>query len=69
MKDYKLKLRILLASHTLGWSWNWNTYGQAPAWNHTHFFFAFMQEGLLKKAEKHRAVPVSCEQKHIASLV
>jgi hypothetical protein len=25
MKDYKLKLRKLCASHTLGWSWNWNT--------------------------------------------
>jgi hypothetical protein len=25
MKDYKLKLRDLRASHTLGWSWNWNT--------------------------------------------
>ena len=25
MKDYKLKLRNLHASHTLGWSWNWNT--------------------------------------------
>jgi hypothetical protein len=24
-KDYKLKVRILHASHTLGWSWNWNT--------------------------------------------
>ncbi len=22
MKDYKLKLRNLHASHTLGWSWN-----------------------------------------------
>ena len=25
MKDYKLKLRNLHDSHTLGWSWNWNT--------------------------------------------
>jgi len=25
IKDYKLKLRKLRASHTLGWSWNWNT--------------------------------------------
>ncbi len=25
MKDYKLKQRNLRASHTLGWSWNWNT--------------------------------------------
>jgi hypothetical protein len=25
MKDYKLKLRDLRSSHTLGWSWNWNT--------------------------------------------
>jgi hypothetical protein len=25
MKDWKLKLRNLLASYTLGWSWNWNT--------------------------------------------
>jgi hypothetical protein len=25
MKDYKLKLRNLSVSHTLGWSWNWNT--------------------------------------------
>ena len=25
MKDYKLKLRKLRVSHTLGWSWNWNT--------------------------------------------
>jgi hypothetical protein len=25
MKDYKLKLWKLLASHTLGWLWNWNT--------------------------------------------
>jgi hypothetical protein len=25
MKDYKLKLRNLLVSHTLSWSWNWNT--------------------------------------------
>ena len=25
MKDYKLKLRNLHASDTLGWSWNWNT--------------------------------------------
>jgi hypothetical protein len=25
MKDYKLKQRNLLVSHTLGWSWNWNT--------------------------------------------
>jgi hypothetical protein len=25
MKDYKLKLRDLRVSHTLGWSWNWNT--------------------------------------------
>ncbi len=25
MKDYKLKRRNLHASHTLGWSWNWNT--------------------------------------------
>ena len=25
MKDYKIKLRNLRASHTLGWSWNWNT--------------------------------------------
>ncbi len=25
MKDYKLKPRNLHASHTLGWSWNWNT--------------------------------------------
>jgi hypothetical protein len=24
-KDYKLKVRNLHASHTLGWSWNWNT--------------------------------------------
>ena len=24
MKDYKLKQRDL-RSHTLGWSWNWNT--------------------------------------------
>ncbi len=24
MKDYKLKQRNLRASHTLGWSWNWN---------------------------------------------
>ena len=23
MKDYKLKLRKLRVSHTLGWSWNW----------------------------------------------
>ena len=26
MKDYKLKLRNLHTSDTLGWSWNWNTY-------------------------------------------
>ena len=26
MKDYKLKLRNLHVSHTLCWSWNWNTY-------------------------------------------
>ncbi len=26
MKDYKLKLRNLYTSDTLGWSWNWNTY-------------------------------------------
>ena len=26
MKDYKLKQRNLRASHTLGWSWNWNTF-------------------------------------------
>jgi hypothetical protein len=25
MKDCKLKLRDLRDSHTLGWSWNWNT--------------------------------------------
>jgi len=25
MKDYKLKLRKLRVSDTLGWSWNWNT--------------------------------------------
>ncbi len=25
MKDYELKLRDLHASHTMGWSWNWNT--------------------------------------------
>ena len=25
MKDYKLKLKNLLSSRTLGWSWNWNT--------------------------------------------
>jgi hypothetical protein len=25
MKDYNLTLRNLLASHTLSWSWNWNT--------------------------------------------
>jgi len=25
MKDYKRKLRNLHGSHTLGWSWNWNT--------------------------------------------
>jgi hypothetical protein len=25
MKDYKLKLRNLSVSHTLGWSGNWNT--------------------------------------------
>jgi hypothetical protein len=25
-KDYKLKVKNLHASHTLGWSWNWNTY-------------------------------------------
>ncbi len=25
MKDYNVKLRNLLTSHTLGWSWNWNT--------------------------------------------
>ncbi len=25
MKDYKLKLRNLHVSDTLGWSWNWNT--------------------------------------------
>jgi hypothetical protein len=25
MKDYKLKLRDLRVSDTLGWSWNWNT--------------------------------------------
>jgi hypothetical protein len=25
MKDYKLKLVKLRASHTLGWPWNWNT--------------------------------------------
>jgi hypothetical protein len=25
MKDYKLKLGNLRVSHTLGWSWNWNT--------------------------------------------
>jgi hypothetical protein len=25
MKDYKLKLRNLRTSYTLGWSWNWNT--------------------------------------------
>ncbi len=25
MKDYKLKLRKLHVSHTLGWLWNWNT--------------------------------------------
>jgi hypothetical protein len=25
MKDYKLKQRNLRVSHTLGWSWNWNT--------------------------------------------
>jgi hypothetical protein len=25
MKDYKLKQRNLRASHTLGWSGNWNT--------------------------------------------
>jgi hypothetical protein len=25
MKDYKLKQRNLRASHTLGWSWKWNT--------------------------------------------
>jgi hypothetical protein len=25
MKDYKHKLRNLHDSHTLGWSWNWNT--------------------------------------------
>ena len=25
MKDFKLKLNNLLVSHTLGWSWNWNT--------------------------------------------
>jgi hypothetical protein len=25
MKDYKLKLRNLHTSYTLGWSWNWNT--------------------------------------------
>ncbi len=25
MKDYKLKQRDLRSSHTLGWSWNWNT--------------------------------------------
>jgi len=24
MKDYKLKLRDLRASQTLGWSWNWS---------------------------------------------
>ena len=24
-KDYKLKVKNLHASHTLGWSWNWNT--------------------------------------------
>jgi hypothetical protein len=26
-KDYKLKQRNLRASHTLGWSWNWNAVG------------------------------------------
>jgi hypothetical protein len=25
-KDYKLKVRNLHASHTLGWYWNWNKY-------------------------------------------
>ena len=24
-KDYKLKVKNLHVSHTLGWSWNWNT--------------------------------------------
>ncbi len=31
MKDYQLKLRNLHASHTLGWSWNWNTKPAAHA--------------------------------------
>jgi hypothetical protein len=25
MKDYNLTLRNLRVSHTLSWSWNWNT--------------------------------------------
>jgi hypothetical protein len=24
-KDYKRKVKNLHVSHTLGWSWNWNT--------------------------------------------
>ena len=30
MKDYKLKQRDLLSSHTLGWSWNWNWSRSVP---------------------------------------
>jgi hypothetical protein len=43
MKDYKL--RDLRASHTLGWSWNWNT---------CEFFHFFQNSDLriLKKMKK-----------------
>jgi hypothetical protein len=39
MEDYKL--RDLRASHTVGWSWNWNTYGLQYCWEVSRFNINF----------------------------
>ena len=52
MKDYKLKLRKLRASHTLGWSWNWNTFLEAPPpWRlqQLEFLFFWSKNGVFTK--------------------
>ena len=46
MKDCKLKLSDLRASHTLGWSWNWNTLKIIPCDNAFPRLIFFLADNL-----------------------
>ncbi len=45
MKDYKLKLRKLSVSHTLGWPWNWKVDqppSREPSWHPSEKNFIYL---------------------------